>query len=67
LIKRLLDIARQGNFSEVEIGVAESNHGALRLYRRLGFIDQRRLMLTITEQPEPVIYLSMALRAEQPQ
>jgi ribosomal protein S18 acetylase RimI-like enzyme len=66
LIKALLEIARQSNFTEVEIGALETNHAALRLYRRLGFIDQRRLMLTITEQPEPVIYLSMAIGAEQP-
>jgi GNAT superfamily N-acetyltransferase len=66
VIKALLDIARQNKFSEVEIGAIETNQSALRLYRRLGFIEQRRLMLTITEQPEPVIYLSMAIGAERP-
>jgi len=61
LISRLIHIARQQNFREIEIGVAESNIRALGLYRRLGFEEKRRLLLDVGRGVENVIYLSLRL------
>jgi ribosomal protein S18 acetylase RimI-like enzyme len=59
IIRRLIGLARENDLSEIEIGVAESNPRAMALYRRLGFQDDRRLMLDIGSGMEPVRYLMM--------
>jgi ribosomal protein S18 acetylase RimI-like enzyme len=61
LITRLIDIAREQNFREIEIGVAESNIRALALYVRLGFAEKRRLLLDVGRGLENVIYLALRL------
>ncbi len=61
LIRQLIEIARQLGLREVEIGGAEANPRALALYRRLGFEDERRVLLDLGEGNEPVIYLLMRL------
>jgi|YNPNPStandDraft_1061719.scaffolds.fasta_scaffold26455_4 ribosomal-protein-alanine N-acetyltransferase len=61
IITCLIEMARSQRFLEVEIGVAESNPRALRLYRRLGFREKRRIMLDLGNGDEPVIYLGLNL------
>lgn len=61
LIHRLLGIARERGVKEVEIGGAESNPRAVALYRRLGFREQRRVLLDLGRGPEPVIYFTISL------
>ncbi len=61
IITRLIEMARSQQFLEVEIGVAESNPRALRLYHRLGFREKRRIMLDLGNGDEPVIYLGLNL------
>lgn len=63
LIEHLLQFGRMQHFTEVEIGVALSNKGALRLYRRLGFADDRRVRLDLGKGTEPVVFLKMPLAA----
>ena len=58
LIAHLLDVAREWEISEVQIGAAETNPGAYRLYKRLGFNEYKRVMLDIGSGPEPIIYLN---------
>lgn len=57
LINRLIEIARQQGFREIEIGVAESNVQAMALYLRLGFEEKRRMLLDVGRGVENVIYL----------
>lgn len=61
LIYGLIEIARAQNLREVEIGAAESNPLAEALYRRLGFREERRMLIELGSGPEPVIYLVMNL------
>ncbi len=61
LINRLIQIAREQGFTEIEIGVAESNIRALGLYLRLGFEEKRRLLLDVGRGLENVIYLALHL------
>ncbi len=62
LIFRLIDTAQAHHLHDVEIGGAVSNPRAVALYRRLGFQEERRLMLDLGKGPEPVIYLVMPLQ-----
>lgn len=62
IIHTLIDKVRAWHVSHVEIGAALSNTQAIRLYRRLGFRDQRIILLNLTGQPEPVMYLKMELK-----
>lgn len=66
IITHLVELARLQQFSEVEIGVAESNPRALQLYCRLGFREKRRIMLDLGDGDEPVIYLSLNLNGPHP-
>lgn len=61
IINGLLDIARQQGFREVEIGVAETNAGALDLYQRMGFEIKRRITVNLGNGLEPVLYLRLVL------
>jgi ribosomal protein S18 acetylase RimI-like enzyme len=61
LIRSLLDIARQQGYRDIEIGVAQSNPRAFKLYRRLGFRPRRTVQLNLGQGDEPVIYLGMVL------
>lgn len=63
IIRNLLDIARQKGMQQVEIGAHLANEGALRLYRRLGFIDQRQITMQLPGGPKTVIMLSMDLNS----
>lgn len=62
MIAHLAELARQMHAERVEIGVAAGNTRALALYRRLGFVEARVLALNPESGPEPVLYLSKALR-----
>lgn len=66
IIRSLIDKVRAWHVSRVEIGAALSNMQAIRLYRRLGFRDQRIIQLNLTGQPEPVMYLTMHLNQNSP-
>ena len=57
MIRQLIDIARQQNILEIEIGVTESNIRAMALYLRLGFEEKRRLLIDVGRGVENVIYL----------
>ena len=63
LIRYLLDIAQQKGLRQVEIGAQESNRGALKLYRRLGFVDQRQVTMQLSGGPQSVIMLSLDLNS----
>jgi ribosomal protein S18 acetylase RimI-like enzyme len=58
LVEALTAVARQLNLTSLEIGVAQSNSDALRLYQRLGFVVDRQLC-----QPcqEPALVLRKTL------
>jgi ribosomal protein S18 acetylase RimI-like enzyme len=57
IIKHLETIAMGWGCPVVEIGSAATNEGALRLYKRLGYGEHRRLFLDLGRGPEMVIYL----------
>src|SRR5260221_1229825 len=61
MILTLIEHARMLNMSSVEIGAAQSNPHALRLYRRLGFQDNRTIDMDLGNGLEPVLYLSLVL------
>lgn len=61
IISALVDKVRALGLTQVEIGVARSNPRALRLYRRLGFQEDRTIELDLGHGLEPVIYLTMQL------
>lgn len=63
LIRYLLGIAQQKGLRQVEIGAQESNRGALKLYRRLGFVDQRQVTMQLSGGPQSVIMLSLDLNS----
>lgn len=62
IIQHLVAQAARTTLPIVEIGAAEDNPGALRLYRRLGFREARRLELDLGRGPQMVIYLELPLR-----
>jgi len=66
MIAALIDKARAWNLPVVEIGAALSNPRALALYRRLGFVEQRRIDLDLGNGPEAVIYLIKTLQGQEP-
>lgn len=61
IITHLMRAAADLHVVELEIGVALSNPGALRLYRHMGFVDSRTLQLDLGCGPEPVLYLTQQL------
>ena len=61
IIQYLVRAAREMHASNIEIGVAYSNPGALALYRRLGFKDDHDVMLNLGQGLEPVLYLQLDL------
>ncbi len=63
MIKYLIEEAGRWNMPAVEIGSALSNTGALTLYKRLGFIENRRLELNLEHGLETVVYLKMPLKS----
>jgi ribosomal protein S18 acetylase RimI-like enzyme len=63
MIQYLIRRARNMHITCAEIGVADSNHRALDLYRRLGFQHYRSLMLNVGQGVEPVTYLRLPLPA----
>ena len=58
LILYMLNLARQQQIALVEIGVARSNPGALRLYQKLGFVEQYEIEIDLGKGKEPVVYLA---------
>jgi ribosomal protein S18 acetylase RimI-like enzyme len=46
----LTRIAKERQLGMVEIGAAVTNQNALRLYRRLGFTNERQIMLPNSEE-----------------
>jgi len=62
IIQYLVRAASDMHADLIEIGAAQSNPGALALYRRLGFQDDHTLMLDLGNGDEPVIYLRLRLR-----
>jgi ribosomal protein S18 acetylase RimI-like enzyme len=61
IICGLLEQCTQAHVSKVEIGAALGNTRAIALYRRLGFRDERIIVLDLGDGPQPIIYLSMHL------
>ncbi|HRE46168.1 MAG TPA: GNAT family N-acetyltransferase [Aggregatilineales bacterium] len=57
MIRHLLAIAQEWDEVIIEIGAVLHNSGALALYRRLGFVDDRLIDLDLGQGAEPVIYL----------
>ncbi|GAB4440624.1 MAG: hypothetical protein Kow00120_08810 [Anaerolineae bacterium] len=64
LLRHLECAARAMQAERLEIGVAARNTRALALYRRLGFVEDRRVELDLGEGTEVVLYLSKALGQE---
>jgi ribosomal protein S18 acetylase RimI-like enzyme len=63
LIQYLVGAARRMSVSQVTIGAALSNPGAVTLYRRLGFQDSSTVMLNLGRGQEAVLYLTLDLPA----
>jgi ribosomal protein S18 acetylase RimI-like enzyme len=61
MIHHLIGQARAWGMPAVEIGSAVTNTGALALYRRLGFAEDRRVELNLGAGKITVIYLKMPL------
>lgn len=59
IIQYLTQEARRIRSPAVEIGAALSNPGAVRLYRRLGFVDERTVTVNLGNGGEPVVYLRL--------
>ncbi len=57
IVKRLTEEARRLGVYRLEIGAANSNHRAYRLYQRLGFVPERVLHLDLGQGLEPVTFL----------
>jgi ribosomal protein S18 acetylase RimI-like enzyme len=58
LIEEFTTIAVENGISLLEIGAAISNPRALELYKRLGFVEDRRVRLNLDHGEETVIYLA---------
>lgn len=64
IIAHLVNLARQKGFARLQVGVAQANTRAYRLYWRMGFTHlDSHLILDLGNGPEPVVYLSMDLYA----
>lgn len=63
IIRHLVELARQMSLQRVEIGVQAANVDALRLYRRIGFVEKRRVTMQLGRGPEEIIILSIDLTA----
>ncbi|MBN1679282.1 MAG: GNAT family N-acetyltransferase [Anaerolineae bacterium] len=61
IIRYLTETACSLNVQTLEIGAALSNPRALALYRRLGFSDDRVIVIDLGQGPEPVLYLTKQL------
>ncbi len=61
IIQYLMRAAREMQVSVVEIGASAQNAGALRLYRRLGFLDDYTVDVDLGQGKERVLVLSLAL------
>jgi ribosomal protein S18 acetylase RimI-like enzyme len=61
MIQYLVRAAREMHVNCVEIGAALSNHRAVALYRRLGFLDDHTVWLNLGEGREPVLFLRLSL------
>ncbi|MBN1123329.1 MAG: GNAT family N-acetyltransferase [Anaerolineae bacterium] len=58
LIDHFTEIAAGNGIRLLEIGAAASNPRALELYKRLGFVEDRRVRLNLDHGEETVIYLA---------
>jgi ribosomal protein S18 acetylase RimI-like enzyme len=58
LIEKFTTIAVENGIHLLEIGAAVSNPRALELYKRLGFVEDRRVRLNLDHGEETVIYLA---------
>jgi ribosomal protein S18 acetylase RimI-like enzyme len=61
IIQYLVRSAREMHVPYVEIGAATRNHGAIALYRRLGFQDDHTITLNLGEGRESVLFLRLSL------
>jgi ribosomal protein S18 acetylase RimI-like enzyme len=61
MIQYLIQAAIDMRVPNVEIGAAFSNPRALELYRRLGFQDDRTVMMNLGNGRENVLYLRIEL------
>jgi ribosomal protein S18 acetylase RimI-like enzyme len=61
MIQYLIQAAIDMRVPNVEIGAAFSNPRALELYRRLGFLDDRTVMMNLGNGRESVLYLRIEL------
>lgn len=59
IIQYLTHYSIEEKIACVELGVAESNPRAYKLYRKLGFTESYKLELDLGDGREPVIYLSL--------
>ncbi len=59
MIQYLTQYAIKRRITCVELGVAESNPRALKLYQQLGFVESYKLELDLGDGREPVAYLSL--------
>lgn len=66
IIAYLTRAAQNMHAEQLEIGAAAADVHVLALYRQLGFVDDRTLVLNLGNGPEPVVYLRKALRAPKP-
>jgi ribosomal protein S18 acetylase RimI-like enzyme len=57
LIAALTDLAREQGMTAIEIGASEANPRAEALYRRLGFVEDRRVTFRLRGRDERIIYL----------
>ncbi len=64
VIRHLVRSAQDMHLPCIEIGAAKRNLGALALYRRLGFRDNRHIMLNLGHGREPVLYLRLELNED---
>ena len=58
IIQKLMRLAYEQGMITVEIGASEGNPRAEALYRRLGFVENRRVILRLNTVEERLIYLT---------
>jgi ribosomal protein S18 acetylase RimI-like enzyme len=61
LVRHLIRAAGLLRVHQLEIGVYQSNHSALLLYQRLGFVIWRETLTHSDDGPQPAYYLRMLL------
>lgn len=66
LIQTLVQYALAQDVTHIEIGVALENTRAMALYRALGFVDQRTVILDLNGVRTPVLYLELAVERRNP-